>query len=71
MPRWQTGGVFMREIDSPFRLIIFLYAAAIFAVIFFLDRLEFSSNAIIAVACFLVIGGLAMMLRHHLSGNSN
>jgi hypothetical protein len=61
----------MREIGSPSRLIIFLYAAGIFAVILFLDAFGFSGNAIIAVACFLAVAGASMMLWHFLRANSN
>jgi hypothetical protein len=60
----------MREIGSPSRLIIFLYAAGIFAVTFFLNAFGFSSNAIIAVACFLAVAGASMMLWHFLRANT-
>jgi hypothetical protein len=45
----EAGEAFMREIGSHSRLIIFFYAAGIFAIIFVLNALGFSSNAVIAV----------------------
>jgi hypothetical protein len=63
--------LFMREIGSPSQLVIFLYAAGVLAVIFFLDFFGFSSNAIIAVSSSLTIAGATMMLWHFLRANSN
>jgi hypothetical protein len=71
MPAGNWLGFSMREIGSPSRLIIFLYAAGILAVVFLLNIFGFSSNTIIAVACFLAIAGASMLLWHFLRANSN
>lgn len=70
-PVGKLVGGFMREIGSPSRLTIFLYAATILAVIIVLSNFGFSSNASIAVAGCLTIAGVSMMLWHFLRANSH
>ena len=71
MSRWETCGASMREIGSPLRITIFLYAAGILAAVFVLDTLGFSSNAILGVACLLAIAGVSIMVWHFLRANSH
>jgi hypothetical protein len=61
----------MREIGSPGRLFVFIYATSVLGVVLLMDRLGFSANAIIALACFLVVTGLAIMLWRFLAEISN
>jgi hypothetical protein len=54
-------------IVSPYRILVFLYSAAILAVVYLLDVCGFSAGVIIAVASALVVLGVAMMLKRCLA----